>query len=131
MLLKLFLCFTLIPVFELYLLIKVGTVLGGFNTILLVIISGFIGAWLARLEGMNTLLKLRMNLQQGLMPAEELLDAVIIFIAGVLLITPGFITDTIGLILLWPVTRNKFKRVLRKKFDDMQLQGDINITRFH
>jgi len=131
MLLKLFLCFTLIPVLELYLLIKVGTVIGGINTILLVIISGFLGAWLARLEGMNTLVKLRMNLQQGLMPAEELLDAVIIFIAGVVLITPGFITDIMGLLLLWPVTRNKLKRFLRKKFDELQLQGNINITRFH
>ncbi|OGR22370.1 MAG: membrane protein FxsA [Desulfobacterales bacterium RIFOXYA12_FULL_46_15] len=130
MLLKLFLCFTLIPVFELYLLIKVGTVIGGLNTILMVIISGFLGAWFARLEGMNTLLKLRMNLQQGLMPAEELLDAVIIFIAGVLLITPGFITDTVGLLLLWPMSRNKLKQILRKKFDEMQSQGKINITRF-
>ncbi len=131
MLLKLFLCFTLIPVVELYLLIKVGTVLGGINTILLVIISGFLGAWLARLEGMNTLVKLRANLQQGLMPAEELLDAVIIFIAGVVLITPGFITDILGLLLLWPVTRNRLKRFLRKKFDELNLQGNINITRFH
>ena len=131
MLLKLFLCFTLIPVLELYLLIKVGTVLGGINTILLVIISGFLGAWLARLEGMNTLVKLRANLQQGLMPAEELLDAVIIFIAGVVLITPGFITDVLGLLLLWPVTRNRLKRFLRKKFDELYLQGNINITRFH
>ena len=131
MLLKLFLCFTLIPVVELYLLIKVGTVLGGINTILLVIISGFLGAWLARLEGMNTLVKLRSNLQQRLMPAEELLDAVIIFIAGVVLITPGFITDILGLLLLWPVTRNRLKRFLRKKFDELYLQGNINITRFH
>lgn len=131
MLLKLFLCFTLIPVFELYLLIKVGAVIGGINTILLVIISGFLGAWLARLEGMNTLFKLKMNLQQGIMPAEELLDAVIIFIAGVVLITPGFITDIMGLFLLWPVTRNKLKQMLRKKFDELQLQGNINITRFH
>ncbi len=131
MLLKLFLCFTLIPVFELYLLIKVGTVIGGLNTIFLVIISGFIGAWLAKREGMNTIVKLKMNLQQGLMPAEELLDAVIIFIAGVVLITPGFITDMMGLILLWPVTRNQIKRMLRKKFDELQLQGNININRFH
>ncbi len=131
MLLKLFICFTLIPVFELYLLIKVGTVIGGLNTILLVIISGFAGAWLARREGMNTLVKLRLNLQQGLMPAEELLDAAIIFIAGVVLVTPGFITDMMGLLLLWPVTRNQLKRMLRKKFDEMQLQGNINITRFH
>jgi len=131
MLLKLFLCFTLIPVLELYLLIKIGSVIGGFNTILLVILTGFTGAWLARMEGMNTMMKLRMNLQQGLMPAEELIDAVIIFAAGVVLLTPGLITDIFGLALLWPVTRNKFKRILRKKFDEMQLQGNVNITRFH
>ena len=131
MLLKLFLCFTLIPVIELYLLIKVGTIIGGFNTILLVILTGFLGAWLARIEGMNTMMKLKMNLQQGLMPAEELIDAVIIFGAGLVLITPGLITDVFGLLLLWPLTRNKFKQFLRKKFDEMQLQGNINITRFH
>jgi UPF0716 protein FxsA len=131
MLLKLFLCFTLIPVIELYLLIKIGTIIGGLNTILLVILTGFLGAWLARIEGMNTMMKLRTNLQQGLMPAEELIDAVIIFAAGVVLITPGLITDVFGLLLLWPLTRNKFKQLLRKKFDEMQLQGNINITKFH
>ncbi len=130
MLLKLFLCFTLIPVLELYLLIKIGSVIGGFNTILLVILTGFAGAWLARMEGMNTMMKLRMNVQQGLMPAEELIDAVIIFAAGVVLLTPGLITDVFGLALLWPVTRNKFKQILRKKFDEMQLQGAIDINRF-
>ncbi|MBU0463646.1 MAG: FxsA family protein, partial [Proteobacteria bacterium] len=122
---------TLIPVIELYLLIKVGTIIGGFNTILLVILTGFLGAWLARIEGMNTMMKLKMNLQQGLMPAEELIDAVIIFGAGLVLITPGLITDVCGLLLLWPLTRNKFKQFLRKKFDEMQLKGNINITRFH
>ncbi len=116
MLLKLFLCFTLIPVFELYLLIKIGSVIGGFNTILLVILTGFTGAWLARMEGMNTMMKLRMNLQQGIMPAEELIDAAIIFAAGVVLLTPGLITDVFGLALLWPVTRNKFKQMMRNKF---------------
>ena len=131
MLLRLFLCFTLIPVIELYLLLKVGTIIGGFNTILLVILTGFAGAWLARMEGMNTMLKVRMNLQQGLMPAEDLMDALIILIAGLVLITPGLMTDVFGLLLLWPVTRNRFKRFLRKKFDEMQSRGNINITRFH
>lgn len=130
MLLKLFLCFTLIPMVELYLLIKVGTIIGGFNTILLVILTGFAGAWLAKMEGMHTMLKVRMNLQQGITPAEELLDAVIILVAGVVLITPGLITDFFGLMLLWPVTRNYFKRILRRKFDEMQARGNINITRY-
>ncbi len=131
MLFKLFICFTLIPVVELYLLIKTGTIIGSLNTVLLVIFTGFAGAWLAHMEGLNTMAKLRANLQQGLMPAEELLDAAIIFVAGAVLITPGLLTDFLGLMLLWPVTRNKFKQILRKKFDDMRLKGDINITRFH
>lgn len=130
MLFKLFLCFTLIPVIELYLLIKTGILIGGFNTILLVIFTGFAGAWLARMEGINTMMKLRTNLQNGLMPAEEMLDAAIIFLAGAVLITPGLLTDCFGLLLLWPVTRNKFKQLLRKKFDEMIQQGNINITRF-
>ncbi|MEH0020802.1 MAG: FxsA family protein [Desulfobacter sp.] len=131
MLFRLFLCFTLIPVIELYLLIKLGTVIGGFNTVLLVILTGFAGAWLARMEGMNTMFKVRQSLNQGLMPAEELIDALIILIAGLVLITPGLLTDVAGLMLLWPVTRNRFKRFLRKKFDEMNARGDINITRFH
>ena len=131
MLLKLFLCFTLIPVIELYLLIKIGSIIGGLNTILLVIMTGFAGAWLARMEGMNTMIKLRMNLQQGLTPAEELIDAVIIFAAGVVLLTPGLITDVFGLALLWPVTRNKFKQILRNKLDKMRSQDVIDINRFH
>lgn len=130
MLVKLFLCFTLIPVIELYILIQIGTVIGGLNTILLVIITGFAGAWLARMEGMNTMLRVRASMQQGIMPAEELIDALIIFAAGVVLITPGLITDLLGLLLLWPATRNKFKQILRKKFDDMLARGNINITRF-
>lgn len=131
MLLRLFLCFTLIPVIELYLLIQLGTVIGGLNTILLVILTGFAGAWLARMEGLNTMLKVRQNLNQGIMPAEELMDALIILIAGLVLITPGLMTDVGGLMLLWPYTRNRFKRFLRRKFDEMNARGDINITRFH
>ena len=131
MLLKLFLAFTLIPVIELFLLIKIGTIIGSVNTICLVIITGFTGAWLARMEGMHTMLKVRNNLEKGIMPAEELIDALIIFCAGVVLITPGILTDFVGLLLLWPVTRKKFKQFLRKKFDDMNQQGNINITRLH
>lgn len=131
MLLKLFICFTLIPVAEIYLLIKVGTVFGSFNTILLVVATGFFGAWLARMEGMNTMFKVKTSLEQGIVPAEELLDALIIFVAGVLLITPGLLTDISGLLLLWPVSRNAFKRFLRQKLTDLNTSGSINITRFH
>lgn len=130
MLFKLFLGFTLIPMIELYLLIQVGSVIGAFNTIVLVIISGFLGAWLARMEGMNTLMRVRTNMQQGVMPTEDLLDALIIFLAGVVLITPGLLTDAMGLLLLWPVTRNRFKQFLRRKFDEWTSNNTIDITRF-
>jgi UPF0716 protein FxsA len=116
---------------ELYILINLGSVIGGFNTILLVILTGVAGAWLARMEGLNTMFKVQQNLNQGLMPAEELMDALIILIAGLVLITPGLLTDVVGLMLLWPYTRNRFKRFLRKKFDEMNARGDINISRFH
>jgi UPF0716 protein FxsA len=68
MLLKLFLAFTLIPIIELYLLIEVGTIIGTLNTVILVIATGFAGAWLARLQGMQTMIRVRSSLQQGIMP---------------------------------------------------------------
>ncbi len=128
MLLRLFLCFTIIPVIELYFLIKVGSIIGGFNTIIIVLGTGFFGAWLARMEGMQTLIRVRENMQQGIMPTEDLIDALIIFAAGILLITPGLLTDCSGLLLLWPVTRNKFKKFLKQKFKKMMSDGTIDIT---
>ncbi|MFO7748929.1 MAG: FxsA family protein [Desulfobacteraceae bacterium] len=131
MLLKLFLCFTLIPVVELYILIKIGTAIGGLNAVLVVIATGFFGAWLARMEGMQTMLRVRANMQQGRMPADDLIDALIILIAGLVLITPGLLTDTAGLLLLWPVTRTHFKTFLIRKFNEMTDNGTIDVTHLH
>jgi len=118
MFLKLFLAFTLVPFIEIYLLIKIGAQVGAFNTILIVILTGLLGASLARLEGIKTMTKVRDSLNRGDLPAEEMLDAMLIFVAGVVLLTPGFITDLTGLALLVPKLRYWFKRWLRKKFDE-------------
>jgi UPF0716 protein FxsA len=115
---KLFLAFTLIPFVEIYLLIKIGAQVGAFNTILIVIVTGLLGASLARLEGIKTMTKVRESLNRGELPAEEMLDAMLIFTAGVVLLTPGFLTDLAGLTLLVPKARYWFKRWLRKKFDE-------------
>jgi UPF0716 protein FxsA len=115
---KLFLAFTLIPFIEIYLLIKIGAQVGAFNTILIVIVTGLLGASLARLEGIKTMTKVRESLNRGELPAEEMLDAMLIFTAGVVLLTPGFLTDLAGLTLLVPKARYWFKRWLRKKFDE-------------
>jgi UPF0716 protein FxsA len=129
MLLKLFLAFTLIPIIELYLLIEVGTIIGALNTVILVIATGFAGAWLARLQGMQTMIRVRSSLQQGVMPTEELMDALLIFMAGIVLLTPGFITDAAGLLLLIPETRSHFKRFLRYKFDRWIQNQNIHIQK--
>jgi len=118
MFLKLFLAFTLVPFIEIYLLIKIGGQVGAFNTILIVILTGLLGASLARLEGIKTMTKVRDSLNRGDLPAEEMLDAMLIFVAGVVLLTPGFLTDLTGLALLVPKLRYWFKRWLRKKFDE-------------
>ena len=117
MFLKLFLAFTLIPVAEIYLLITIGGYIGAMNTVLLVIITGFSGAYLARLQGMQTMFRVRESLQAGVMPSGDLVDAVLIFMAGVVLLTPGFITDIAGILMLFPPTRNYLKKLAMKKLN--------------
>jgi len=130
MLLKLFLAFTLIPFLELYLLIKIGYYLGAFNTILVVILTGFLGAYLAKLQGIKTMMRVRQSLNRGELPAEEMVDALLIFVAGVVLLTPGFVTDLAGVAILIPNTRFRFKRWLRKKFDKWISENKANIVVF-
>jgi len=131
MLFKLFLAFTLIPFVELYLLIEVGTMIGALNTLALVVLTGFVGAYLARIQGMQTMFRVRSNLQQGIMPTEDLVDALLIFVAGVVLLTPGFITDLAGLLILLPATRVHIKRFMKDKFNNWIKNQDINITMYH
>jgi len=130
MFLKLFLAFTLIPVVELYLLIKLGATVGAFNTLLLVIFTGAAGAYLARLQGLDAMLRVKTRLQQGETPAEEMLDALIIFIAGIVLLTPGLLTDLSGLLLLLPTTRLRFKKWLRQKFDQWVQNSSVQVRRY-
>ena len=127
---KLFLLFVLVPVAEIYLLVTVGGAIGAFPTVALVILTALAGAHLARMQGMSTMLRIRENLDQGFMPAEELLDGVLIFLAGMVLLTPGFLTDIAGLLILLPATRNLFKQWLRKKFDEWRQNPGVHIT-FH
>ena len=127
MFIKLFLAFTLIPILEIYLLIKLGTVMGALNTVIIVIVTGILGAGLARLEGLNTMIRIRDGLSRGEVPAEGMLDALLILIAGIVLLTPGFLTDMAGLLLLIPQMRSLLKRWLRKKFDDWAHGHKVNI----
>jgi len=125
---KLFLLFALVPVAEIYVLVSVGGVIGVLPTIALVLLTALAGAHLARLQGLAVMMRIRENLAQGFMPAEELLDGLLIFLAGMTLLTPGFLTDICGLLILLPLTRNVFKRWLRKKFDEWRQNPNVHIT---
>ena len=116
-----------LPLLELYILIKIGSHLGAFLTIALIIFTGILGLLLARLEGLRTLRQIRQNVSQGIVPAEEMLDSVLIFVGGILFVVPGVITDIAALVLLIPFTRTIFKRWLRRRFDQAVERGNARL----
>jgi UPF0716 protein FxsA len=106
------LLFIIIPLIELYFIIVVGDMIGAFWTVLLVLLTAVIGVNLLRLQGMSTLSRAQRNMAQGAMPAMEMMEGVALAVAGVLLITPGFITDSIGFLLLIPASRRAIIRYI-------------------
>ncbi len=100
-----FVLFLLIPIIEIYFLIKVGEVIGAWPTIFLVVLTAVIGAALLRQQGLSTLARLQNNISQGKIPAQEMVEAVMLAVGGALLMTPGFVTDTIGFLCLLPFSR--------------------------
>jgi UPF0716 protein FxsA len=97
--------FLAVPIVEIYLLIQVGQVIGAGWTILLVVLTAVIGVWLLRIQGLSTLTRAQRKLQDNELPAREILEGMGLVVAGALLLTPGFFTDGIGFLLLFPPTR--------------------------
>ena len=127
----LILLFTVVPIIEVALLIKVGQYIGVSYTIGIIVITGVVGAYLAKLQGFLTLRRIQDDINQGRMPADRLFDGVLILCSGILLLTPGFITDLIGFMGLIPFTRNLFKQWLKRKAKDIINHGRIiTITPF-
>ncbi|MCL7971809.1 MAG: FxsA family protein [marine benthic group bacterium] len=112
---RLILLFTLVPLLELSLLLRIGAWLGTWPTVWLVIVTGVIGAWLARREGVRTWQRVRAEAAAGRVPGEGLLHALLVFLAGVVLVTPGVLTDAAGLLLLFRPTREIVARRIRKR----------------
>lgn len=117
------LLFTVLPALELALLIKIGSQIGAANTLMIIIITGIVGAYLARIQGFLVLNKIQTSLNQGIMPSSELIDGLLILVGGIVLLTPGFVTDTIGLLLLIPFARNIIKLLVKNKFETMMKNG--------
>ncbi|MDH5258879.1 MAG: FxsA family protein [Gammaproteobacteria bacterium] len=100
--------FVAIPVIEIYLLIKVGSVIGAIPTILMIIGTAVLGASLLRMQGISTFQRVQSTMQRGEIPALEMMEGLILLISGALLLTPGFFTDAIGFIALIPPARRAF-----------------------
>ena len=113
----------LIPIFEIYLFIKIGSQIGAFNTILLIFITAFIGVYYAKYEGLNTIRSAFTQIIKNQTPAYEIISGAAIAFAAILLIFPGFATDLLGFLFIFPITRklifgnisNKFKKREAKK----------------
>ena len=115
MFLILFVIFILIPVIEITVLIEVGDQLGAFPTVALVILTAAIGASLVRSQGLQTLMSAQKKIQQGQQPGQEVIEGVMLALAGIMLVTPGFVTDFLGLVLLLPFSRQFFARKLLER----------------
>ena len=109
-----FVAFVVIPLVEIYVLIQVGQVIGAWWTIALLIADSILGSWLIRREGRRAWLGLTTALQSARMPARELADAALILVGGTLMLTPGFVTDAVGLFVILPFTRPLARRLLTR-----------------
>jgi UPF0716 protein FxsA len=120
--------FILLPITELGLLLKVNEYLHLPGTLALVVGTGILGAALARWQGVLQFQRIQDELRQGRMPAPQLLDGLLILIAGVVLLTPGLITDTLGFVLLLPPGRAAVKAWLRRVLEAKLRNGVVDVT---
>ncbi len=121
---KLLLVFVTVPLLEFVLFWKIGNLIGIPATIAIIIFTGFLGAWLTRLQGLRTLHRYQKTLSEGRMPHREVVDGLLILLAGAVLLTPGFLTDAVGFSLLVPPIRTAVrKRVVEQLRKRIRIDG--------
>ena len=123
------LAFIVLPLVELYVIIQVGQAIGVLNTIGVLILVSVVGAWLARRQGMSVLLRIRRQLDAGVMPTNALIDGGLVLAGGLLLLTPGFVTDVFGILLLFPPIRALVRAAVKRRFRVVTIQN-FEGTRF-
>ncbi len=129
MFIRLLLAFTIIPVVELYVLLKVGGLIGIAPTIALILLTGVAGAYLSRTQGFDLVRRIQQELAQGRLPTEELTDGAMVLVGAILLLTPGFCTDIFGFCLLVPTTRALLKKWTTAWLQTLADRGTIRIHR--
>jgi UPF0716 protein FxsA len=107
--------FVVVPIVEIAVIIQVGSTIGVLPTIALLIGISVLGAWLAKHEGFIVLARTRQQLEAGRIPSNELIDGVLVLTGGILLLTPGFVTDIFGIVLLFPPTRAGIRAFVRRR----------------
>jgi UPF0716 family protein affecting phage T7 exclusion len=108
--------FLLVPIVEIYVILQVGHLIGGWPTVALLVVESLLGAWIVRREGRRAWRALTTTLQDGRMPERELANAALVLVGGVLLLTPGFVTDLFGFLFVLPFTRPLVRRLLMSYF---------------
>lgn len=127
---RLFVLFVLVPVLELVLLIQLGRVVGVVPTVGLVLLTGAVGAWLARQEGLRVLFKFQNELASGRLPAQSVFDGICILVGGALLLTPGVLTDFVGFALLLPPSRRWLQKWIRRGLERRIEEGTVRVVTF-
>ncbi|MDM8530688.1 FxsA family protein [Anaerolineales bacterium HSG25] len=128
MLARLLLLFIIVPMVELFLLIEIGQRVGTLPTLGLIMVTGFVGALLAKRQGMAVLKRIQTDSQAGRVPAESIFDGAMILVAGAFLMTPGILTDTFGFLCLFPPTRQFLKRLIWSQLQRMVQNGQIQFS---
>lgn len=130
MFLPIFLLFTGVPALELYLLFKVGAQFGALNTIFIIIATGILGAALAKSQGLHLINSVQKELNDGKIPANEIIQGFCVFGGGLLLLTPGFVTDILGFCMILPGPRNFMAFMLKKWFERAVKNGNVHFSFF-
>jgi UPF0716 protein FxsA len=128
---RLFALFVIVPLVELMLLIRLGQSIGLLATVAIVVVTGTIGAILARREGLRTVRLIQADMKSGRFPAGRLLDGVLILLAGGLLLTPGILTDMVGFACIVPASRGWLKRLVAARVRRMVDSGRTNVTIYY
>ena len=116
MLVGLILLFIAVPLVELFVIVETARSIGTLETIGLLLLVSVVGAWMVKAQGLAVLWRVRSKLAEGLMPGRELVDGALVLLAGALMLTPGFVTDAVGLLLLFPPTRMAIRPILIRRF---------------
>jgi UPF0716 protein FxsA len=117
----------IVPAAEIGVLLASGQIIGFWPTVILIILSGVLGSYLAKKQGLATFYQLQRQLQTGQLPGDALLDGVCILVGGTFLLTPGFLSDLLGLLLLLPVTRVFFKKLIKNWIQTKIRKGNMKI----